>query len=309
MKLVYIGGAGRSGSTLLERMLARLPGVTPLGEVTHLWERGLVENQLCGCGEPFRRCEHWRSITTAASLSGEAVQPQDLVRIRRRARASARLQLLAPFLAPIGRSHEMRYGQLLERIYRGAAGATGSEVLVDSSKYPVDALLLRNVLPEDIQLHLLHLVRDSPAVVHAWRKRKRRPEIHWRQEYMPRYPWWTTTVAWLSFNMMLEQLGRRPGVRYLLVRYEDLVTEPNETLQHLASFLGVTAPEVLVQDGCIRLETSHTVSGNPSRFQSGLVPLKPDNAWKDELGSPLRKIVELVTWPLRNRYGYASEQR
>jgi len=35
VRVVYLGGLGRSGSTLLERLLGELPGVCPAGEVVH----------------------------------------------------------------------------------------------------------------------------------------------------------------------------------------------------------------------------------------------------------------------------------
>src|SRR5205085_9040571 len=61
-RVVFLAGLGRSGTTLLERALAELPGVQALGEVNHLWRRSLVDDELCGCGEPFSRCPHWRAV-------------------------------------------------------------------------------------------------------------------------------------------------------------------------------------------------------------------------------------------------------
>ena len=43
-RLIYLGGLGRSGSTLVERLLAGLPGVCSVGEVVHMWQRGLVQD-------------------------------------------------------------------------------------------------------------------------------------------------------------------------------------------------------------------------------------------------------------------------
>jgi len=48
--VLFIGGLGRSGSTLLDRMLGRLDDVWSVGELVHLWERGLSQNNRCGCG-------------------------------------------------------------------------------------------------------------------------------------------------------------------------------------------------------------------------------------------------------------------
>ena len=56
VRVLFIGGLGRSGSTLLDRMLGQLDGVWSVGELVHIWQRGLQENNLCGCGRRFRDC-------------------------------------------------------------------------------------------------------------------------------------------------------------------------------------------------------------------------------------------------------------
>src|SRR5690606_8994182 len=44
-RLVFVGGIGRSGSTLIERLLGELPGVCSMGEVVHMWRRALVDDE------------------------------------------------------------------------------------------------------------------------------------------------------------------------------------------------------------------------------------------------------------------------
>src|SRR5947209_18950727 len=65
-RVLYIGGLGRSGTTLLERILGELPSACALGEVVHLWRRGIIDNERCGCGVPFGDCEFWRGVGDAA---------------------------------------------------------------------------------------------------------------------------------------------------------------------------------------------------------------------------------------------------
>ena len=60
--VLFVGGLGRSGSTVLDMLLAQEPGMVPVGEVRHLWERGLRDNDLCGCGAPFHDCPFWRAV-------------------------------------------------------------------------------------------------------------------------------------------------------------------------------------------------------------------------------------------------------
>jgi hypothetical protein len=57
-KLVYIGGYGRSGSTLLEYLLAQNPKVVACGEIArHL--RSFGRHKICTCGEPMQACPVW----------------------------------------------------------------------------------------------------------------------------------------------------------------------------------------------------------------------------------------------------------
>jgi hypothetical protein len=57
-KLVYIGGYGRSGSTLLEYLLTTHPAVVACGEVErHL--RSFGKKKVCTCGRRAKRCPVW----------------------------------------------------------------------------------------------------------------------------------------------------------------------------------------------------------------------------------------------------------
>src|SRR2546423_2884961 len=60
--VAYIGGAGRSGSTILALALGQLPGFVAAGGVRNLSERGLQGNYLCGCGAHFPECTFWDQV-------------------------------------------------------------------------------------------------------------------------------------------------------------------------------------------------------------------------------------------------------
>ena len=64
--MLVIVGTGRSGSTLLGRLLGALPGAVHVGEVRFLWQRGLIEARLCGCGVPVPECPFWRTVLAEA---------------------------------------------------------------------------------------------------------------------------------------------------------------------------------------------------------------------------------------------------
>src|SRR5215467_11381586 len=82
VRVIYLGGLGRSGSTLLERLLGELPGVVPVGEVVHLWRRGVAENGRCGCGAEFGACEFWTQVGKAAFGSWDTVSVRRVSELR-----------------------------------------------------------------------------------------------------------------------------------------------------------------------------------------------------------------------------------
>src|ERR1017187_271195 len=77
--VLYIAGTGRSGSTLLASVLGEVEGVFAAGEVRYLWQRGLVEGRLCGCGVPVRECPSWGAILEAAAGPGAETRPEAMV--------------------------------------------------------------------------------------------------------------------------------------------------------------------------------------------------------------------------------------
>src|SRR5690349_2184383 len=75
--VLFIAGAARSGSTLLDRVIGMHEGFCSSGELTFIWQRSYRENQLCGCGVPFHECEFWREVSdTAFGLEPDEVDEQ-----------------------------------------------------------------------------------------------------------------------------------------------------------------------------------------------------------------------------------------
>ena len=82
VRVLFLGGLGRSGTTLLERVLGELPGVCPVGEVVHLWQRDLRDGDRCGCGIPFADCEFWTRVGKLAFGGWDAVDVDRVLHLR-----------------------------------------------------------------------------------------------------------------------------------------------------------------------------------------------------------------------------------
>src|SRR5262245_27937716 len=101
VKVLYIGGYSRSGSTILLRLLGQMDNFAAVGELWDIWRRSFTENQLCGCGQPFRECEFWRAVVQQAFGGFEHVDPQAMQALRHSVQSNHHLPFLAlPFLQP-----------------------------------------------------------------------------------------------------------------------------------------------------------------------------------------------------------------
>ena len=95
--VVYLSGFGRSGSTLVERMLGAAPAWVNVGELVDLARSVARTDELCGCGEPFSRCPVWTRVGESAFGGWTADVLDRLARVQR---SAARQRHLPGLLAP-----------------------------------------------------------------------------------------------------------------------------------------------------------------------------------------------------------------
>lgn len=304
--VLYVGGSGRSGSTLLERVVGQLPGLFPLGEVVFLWRRGVLEDQLCGCGERFSVCPFWSAVGARAFGGWGSIDLDDVLDLQRAVDRNRFIPLmLAGEAAPASyRRRLSRYADYLVPAYRAALAEAGAGILIDSSKHASTAFLLARV--RELDVRVVHLVRDSRGVAYSWTKQVRKPEVIEGASYMPRYHPARQSLYWMAYNAMFEALPLS-RVDSMRLRYESLLRDPRREVERVARFAGVPATaEALgfLDDGAVVLRANHTVSGNPMRFKTGRLELRIDDAWRRDLPRRQAALVSSVTWPLQRRYGY-----
>lgn len=307
-KILSIVGAGRSGTTVLAGTLGEIEGFASAGELRWLWERGVREERPCGCGLPASRCPVWAPVvaSTLAAI-GNAEPPQGLE------------QLIAAQHELARRYHYWRVLRSLEngdtgwaarRLVRTAmasawstfAEVTGSRVLVDTSKRPVDAAVLAGL--QGIDHYVVHLVRDPRAVVNSWRRAKTFTTAG-RSHTMGTRSLVPSLRRWTSSALMTEALHRPfPASRWLHMRYEDFAADPRPAVERIVGFVEETGTAPFVDPHTVLLRPNHMVAGNPSRFTVGPVTIRADQAWQHQLQPWEQHVVALVTWPLMRRYGY-----
>lgn len=315
-RVVFLGGLGRSGTTLLERMLGEIPGVCALGEVVHLWQRDIRDNESCGCGKPFHDCEFWSEIGDRAFGGWANVDVAAVLSLRDLLDRTRRIPIAAlPRLAR-SRIPELRsYADYYARIYQAAIDVTGASVVVDSSKHSSLAYCLRW---SGLDLRVVHVVRDSRGVAYSWTKHVARPEATGDgtrsgsdDDEMTRYSPARAAMLWNAHNAAFGMLPRF-GVPVHRICYEALISSPRSSLAAIAAFAGLAAePGDLdfVAGSAVTLGSGHSAAGNPMRFRTGEIPLRPDNAWVAALPPHQRRLVGAITAPMLGAYGYRLSGR
>lgn len=301
--VLFIGGFGRSGSTLLEALIARVDGTVALGEVEHLWERGVLNDEKCGCGMTFSRCPFWRAVGESAFGGWEQVDVHDVLALKRavvRQRHLLRTMRRSPREAD--RRALLAYSAYHRRIYAAAAEVASAGVVIDSSKFPPMAVALAH--DPGLDLRVAHVVRDSRGVAYSWSKTVTRPETA-DGEPMPRYAATHSAMHWTAHNAAVDTLARL-GCRVTRLRYEDLVDDPPGTVRRMWQQLALPgdADLPMVAPGVVDLCLSHTVAGNPMRFKTGPTALHRDEEWRSRLDRRDRAVVTLLSYPLLRRYNY-----
>lgn len=301
--VIYIAGSGRSGSTLLERILGELPGMVNVGELIDLARRTVPLGERCGCGLAFADCPFWTGVGKRAFGGWQGSQMAALDKLQERvARQRHFPRLAAMSLGGHGFAADVaEYGALYAAIYQAIADQANAACVIDASKWPAQALALFRA---GIDVRVVHLVRDVRGVAYSLGKQVTRPHAVETTDQMSRNVPAEAAARWLAIQGEAELL-RRCGLPVTRMRYEDFVRQPRPAIEVALAELGL--PPGLSQlsrigDKHMALGRSHGLSGNPSRFSEGEITLHADEAWRDRMPRGDRIVVTAMALPLLLRY-------
>ena len=308
LTVVYVAGIGRTGSTVLGELLDRLPDVAFVGELSLFWCR-YARRDLCSCGRPLPECDFWSAVVRRGFGELPPGRAEDLERLERRVRRRHAPQMLVS-RRWASRSKSPAIRELLgerSRLYRAVSEVARSSWVVDTGKDPVYGASL---MPLDgAAVVIVHLVRDPRGVAYSSSKRVRSDS---EPGEMLRLSAVAAAWQWLTKNLVVQIALRRLAPRYVRVRYEDLVADPDGCLLQIADAadLPIADPRAAVERLALPPQDHHMVAGNPGvRRRGGVLRLSLDEEWRAGLPARDRRLVTCICAVPMAIYGYGLRGR
>ena len=286
--VLYIAGCGRSGSTLIERALSLHPRLHGRGEVSNLLRYYRDPEYRCACGETLRDCPVWAPVLAVCDRWDEP----DLLHGQLEAESWG-------WRSMGGRQKAARYEQFLAEAMEAMSPPGDGDWMIDSSKTTRTVVKRPEVLQKlGYRVEVLHLVRD-PRAIAAANLRGSNKRIEAGDD--PRIQLATTRAifSWNLANVYAERHG--PG---LVVRYEDFVENPGDTLISVGDWLGVPLSSIVPQVLAGEITRSHQLAGNRMKRLKA-VKIEADEAWRNLLPWRSHLMVWAMNSRMANRYGYS----
>ena len=246
--VIYILGVAHSGTTLTDLLLGSHSHIESLGEVHKYWwfcsrhSPRLAKKCRCTCGELISNCAFWNGVRQQL----EEIAGSDEVDLEARDTAT--------------------FEAANRDLFRAAAKYTGKSVICDSSKW---SGRLRRLLGSDaFDVHIVHLVRDGRAVASSYRKRG-------KFAFGAALRWQAVNLTWRYFSLL-----RRKAASYCLIRYEDLVADPEGNLKQIMGPLGLAFEPEQIQ---YREPAHHNISGNAMKIDPERTHIQLDTQYLSDL--------------------------
>ena len=301
VKVLFIGGTGRTGSTTLDKVLGSSSNWFSGGELAFFWNKVMVQGGLCSCGKVVNDCEIWRASVDLA-FKDKDIDSQEMV-AQRKTFWSIHLPLLAFKRLTARKLDNLGDFPLnVETLYDAVSQVTHSRVIVDSSKESHYSFILRE--RTNLDIYFLHLVRDPRAVGYSWSKKK--SELGFQnQSLMERRGVFKTTIYYWVSNLAGIWIWRKESDRYKILRYEDFANDPQLVMGLISDFVHEPIDLEQFSDGnTFKIKPSHLVWGNPNRFSNQDLLVAPDMDWVRRQSRSKSMILAAVNWPVARIFGY-----
>ncbi|MDT0606241.1 sulfotransferase [Croceitalea rosinachiae] len=279
VSLIYLLGAGRSGTTLLATVLNNHPKIKTLGEMHQFFEH-LEHSRPCSCGVPLNVCDNWSPIIEELGYTKKDVV--DIIKLTKKKQKHKNILTLLLF-----NKSQPEYIKIQNSIFEKINNKLGDKWLLDSSKYIARYLMLKQ--SEINKIKGIYMVRDVRGVINSFSKKVQTTKTP------------VSTIVYYYLINFFGQIVCWLDKDVIKVKYENFTENTEETLVEIYNHIfdldlqGYQLEETY--------EIPHIVGGNRLK-SSGKIRIKIDDKWKKNISRPKQIIYYILSFPLMifNRY-------
>ena len=296
---IFVVGASRSGTSLMRHLLERSPRIALARENHFLGHLRAKE----GARYYFRRAGDLAADDTMRGI-GAMIYGGEFGRQSRFRELSTFWKWLVENVPQTEMEHRLLEAERTERglfvaFLRAYADHLGRPIM--GEKTPAHVAYVETLMEWFPNGRVVHMLRD-PRAVYVSDLRRRRNKLRKPYSWLARIPGLLALVilgqtAWVWRNAVrrLKVYSQRYPERYRVVRFEDLVRQPDETLRGLYEFLDVAMPDEATD--------VKVVSSGFRRGDHGLDAAAADR-WRAHIGQLPRRLIELLLGRPMREVGY-----
>lgn len=280
--ILYIMGAGRSGSTVLSIILGTHPKIEAVGEIK-AWHRykGLPRDHI-----DKRNYQFWHNVLNCyVYLKGANPNFEQLNVICNQIEAHNKLLWHLFHKLPFAIVND--YYEHINFLISSIKTISKKDIILDSSKNICRALFLLTFLSNKVKV--IHLIRDPRGTLWSFMKKnveqKSKKPIKAIIDY----------IAINSAASLIRYLFKKHVIK---VRYEDIEKNPGKAISNIADFVGLTPMHLIERlNSKDVFEIKYLIDGNRVR-KNHTIKFHADEEWKSKLPIIHKMLCSLIACPI-----------
>lgn len=279
IKIIYVVGLGRSGSTIIGAIFGSAPEVVNVGELTLFNKHKNLdckvfkfEKNICTCGKEANECPFWSKVESKLNKGLTIFSRISFIN-----RLKIYLKILLPFYHFSKVNNKVDDYFLMKVILEEAKKQDSSvNYILDSSKSLERLIYLMRHPCFDI--NVLFLTRDGRGYVNS---RLRKKTVNKR--------FWGSMRSWIVRNSLIVRYLKKEKIPYYHLSYDKFCMQPDKHIKNLNQFFGVNIHDNYIWG--LKNTESHVRAGNPVGLDyKNFKGLNHDDKWKTELPR-LKRII------------------
>jgi len=304
VEVVFIGGYGRSGSTILDILIGNFEGVVGVGELVNIYQYWIEGNDDKNINEEVHA--FWERVKHAYMKRLRERVPIFAVDEREHFRDMQKNQKYVEsiwfFLATSKRKETYRVS--LRSLYEAISEVSGCSTIVDSSKTAwLSAFRPRGLLKvAGLSISCLHVVRHPYQVVLSMKKGDNVKMEKGSSDVSMLFPVLRGALGWTLANILCFYQCRsyRAEMKSMVLQHENFVDSPMKEVSNISRFVGKDCSSLLDRmDKGEKITSKFLFSGNRVRML-GFSSVQKN---KDKHLSIFEKLIcDVVTLPIRLKF-------